>query len=202
MATTDGGNRAIELLRAVPWLVLRPSAFVDLLLLCSSAKPAVRLIVRDSGGVRELAKWCALAGLFWSADTDGYVSIGPSREIADRILEVDHRFEPHERELGIMLGYPPCCCDCIAEFGENMIDQRVSEAAGWQYSGKFRRIRSADYAAGISLISHIPCSAECRASLAVANKTVLFIFHHRQEALLHRLRVSPLLLACGRRTHG
>lgn len=198
MAPPSFTIRAVDLLRSVPWDGLPSSALVDLLLFSIGEKPAVRLRPHNAEGIARLVSWCVSAGLFSATDSDGYACVARSQINADQVIDIDRRFEPHEYDLGLALGYPECCCRAIASLGEGRIDGQADQAARWQYQGRFRRINPKGYCEGLSLISHVPCCPQCRSSLAIANQARAFVLAHPQEPVLRRLWRSPLVTARGR----
>jgi hypothetical protein len=77
---------------------------VDVLLFCIGAKPAVRLRPHNTEGVDRLVTWCATADLFSATDIDGYACVARSQIVANNVIDIDRRFEPHEYDLGLALG--------------------------------------------------------------------------------------------------
>lgn len=194
------GNREelidVEGLRALPWDLLRPSALVDFVQLSACGKPAIRLLVKGEGErrlVESLSSWCGETGLDFASDGEGYACIAVRKGEAAAVIEIDRRAEAHELELGLALGYPPCCCERVARVGESAIDNYAGEVATWTFEGLYRRIDPSGYRRGLSLICHLPCSATCEASLVMANKTREFLLVHKADHLLSRLTNSPVM---------
>lgn len=159
---------------ALPHELLPLSAKVDFLHLLGLEKPAVRTNVSEQT-MQVLRCWCLRYGYGWDADEEGYCCVASSVGLARKILEVDRRVEPHETELGLLLGYPRCCCEAIARVGESGIDDRAAEVARWPFQGPFRLIDPSGYRQGASLICHLPCRADCAASLEIAGRAVRFL---------------------------
>ena len=165
---------AVSVFRTVPHDLLPASARVDFLHLLAAGKPALRVKVEKSG-VEPLARWSAGHGYGCAADDEGYCCVAADHTLARHVLEVDQRAEPHELELGLLLGYPPCCCEAVAALGESRIDEQALVVAGWSFAGPFRLIDPAGYRRGASLLSHLPCSPDCRASLRLARRAAKFL---------------------------
>lgn len=159
---------------ALPHELLPLSAKVDFLHLLGLEKPAVRTNVPEQA-MQALRRWCLRYGYGWDADEEGYCCVASSVGLAREVLEVDRRVEPHETELGLLLGYPRCCCEAIARVGESGIDDRAAEVARWPFKGRFRLIDPSGYRQGASLICHLPCRADCAASLEIAERAVRFL---------------------------
>jgi len=134
-------------------------------------------------GLTEVAAWCQQYGLVLQADSEGYICIASTAELADLVLLVDRSVEPHERQLGKLLGYPVCCCNFVAALGEANIDWLAPEIANWLFVGRFRRIDPTGYLKGKSLICHLPCSPQCRASLNLAEKALDFIKANSEDPI-------------------
>jgi hypothetical protein len=165
---------AANIFVALPRDKLLASAWVDFLHLVALDKPAVRIKVPELG-LHDLAHWCTQYGYEWSSDAEGFYCVARNRRIADRVLEVDQGTEPHELDLGMLLGYPSCCCEAVAEVGESRIDEYAMAAAKWEFQGRFQLIDPAGYAHGASLICHLPCSPSCEASLNIAIRAAEFL---------------------------
>ncbi len=152
----------------LPWNSLPLSARVDLLGLLSGVRPAIRLTHGFSDEVPEtIAVWAVESGL-GSASDDEHTVISAEGPYARLVLEWDRATVPHEGELGSLLGYPACCTQAIGAIGERHIDAAASRAAGWEFDGEFQLIDVAQYGEGLALLSHVPCSPRCQASLGQA----------------------------------
>jgi hypothetical protein len=165
---------AVAIFAALPREKLSASACVDFLHLVALDKPAVRIKVPESE-FHDLVHWCMQYGYGWSSDAEGFLCVARSKLIANRVLEVDQGTEPHELDLGLLLGYPSCCCEAVAEMGESRIDEYAVAAAKWDFHGRFRLIDPSGYTQGASLICHLPCSPHCEASLNIAIRAVGFL---------------------------
>jgi hypothetical protein len=194
MAAPGPERLIVARLRAVPFGLLRPSAVVDFALFFGCGKPAARLLIDSEGGVDALRDWCREAGFDFAADEDGFACVAREPGAAWRVLETDRRAEPHEVELGSALGYPACCCQRVASVGESGIDAYAAEVAGWHFRGDYRRINPAGFSVGQALISHLPCSPGCGASLEIANAARQFVLAHAAEPALLGLSRSPVVL--------
>lgn len=184
----------MEPLRSLPLGLLRPSALVDFVLFFACGKPAVRLMVDSAEGLAELEAWSKHWGLDFAADGEGFacVSCGGGAAL---VLEIDRRAEAHEVELGLALGYPLCCCERVASVGEFGIDAYAAEVASWPFENEYRRINPAGYRSGRALVSHLPCSPACSASLAIANRAYEFVLMHVREPAIAELYRSIVVSA-------
>lgn len=154
------------------------SARVDFLHLLALGKPAVRTRLSGRIGVKKLRHWCQRNAWAWAADSDGFCSVAKSRAIAQRVLEVDRCIEPHELELGRILGYPRCCCRAIAKVGEARIDQQIERLGASDFEGEYALIDPRGYSRGVSLICHVPCGPKCLPSLRIARGAASYIRQH------------------------
>lgn len=150
------------------------SAGVDFLHMLACGKPAVRFKLTEHGSA-DLTRWCAAHGYACRVDEDGFCCVAPTVSLAERVLEVDRRSEPHELELGLLLGYPRCCCESVAEVGESAIDDHAAVVARWPYTGRYRLIDPSRYRRGESLVCHLPCSPTCTPSLELALRAARFL---------------------------
>jgi hypothetical protein len=147
---------------------LPPSSTVDAFGLLCGIKPALRVAATpDTEGFLAWAKRHRFAAV---ADEDGYVVVARAREFAESVLSLDRSCRPHAAELGVELGYPMCCSQRVAEVGEASIDAYAREVIGWTFAGRFRLISPSGYQEGRALLSHLPCSPQCRDSLAQAER--------------------------------
>lgn len=157
----------------LPWSDLPPSFRVDLLQLLSGSRPAIRSHVGETA--REgLRAWCTASGLDFAADGPW---VGLSTEVgrAARILQVDASPAPHEVDLGLLLGYPPCCCEQAALVGESQIDRYAQHVASWPLRGGYALLDISRYSEGLALISHLPCSPTCQPSREIALQSVAWL---------------------------
>ena len=147
---------------------LSPSAITDIVQLLAGRKPAVRLSV----GTRapELRRWARRLGLFTSSDPDGYAALSRDPSTARRVIDLDRRPGRHTQALGALLGYPRCCSRAAARGGDEGIDEWHAAVAAKRFHGRFHAIDPAGYAAGTSLVSHVPCSPRCVASLSLVTR--------------------------------
>jgi hypothetical protein len=195
MATHSKEESAIEQLRSLPLTLLRPSALVDFVLFFACEKPAVRLIVDSEAGLEALEGWSSRWGFDFASEGEGFASVGFEPGTASRVLEIDRSAEAHEIELGRALGYPACCCERVSAVGESEIDSHAIVVAGWSFEGPYQRINPASYRSGRALVSHLPCSSTCDASLSIANRAHLFVVEHAREPVLFELYRSSVMSA-------
>jgi hypothetical protein len=193
MAALSPNLRNIHHLRGLPVEWLRPSALVDFVLLFACGKPAVRVTVDTQVSADALHDWCRKVGLDFASDDDHFACVSIEPDSARRVMEIDRLPEAHEIDLGRGLGYPICCCERIATLGEPNIDSHAAEVARWPFDGLYRRINPVGYSSGRALISHLPCSPTCEASLRIANRARRFVLEHASEPLLAKLCSSPVV---------
>ena len=193
MATNTEDYLSLNHFRSIPFGLLRPSAVVDFVLFFASQKPAIRLLVSSETSAEALGIWCSKTGYDFATDQDGFSCIATSPGYAEAVLKIDQRLDAHEAELGSALGYPDCCCERLASIGESNIDAYASNVAGWTFVNEFRRINPTQYLNGLSLISHLPCSPNCEASLVIAKQARRFVLTHTTEPILRALLRSSLV---------
>lgn len=152
------------MLRVPGWMPA--SAVADLAHLLAGTKPAVRIEVGHHA--RELRRWARCLGLFTSSDHDGFAAVSPVAATARRVLDLDRRPGRHTLALGIMLGYPVCCSRAAAKVGDEGIDSHHQAITARRFHGRFKGIDPTGYRKGGSLLSHVPCSHRCVASLLLA----------------------------------
>lgn len=168
-------GRAAAAFAALPRARLPASAGVDFLHLVALQKPAVRIKLPGPASLSTVASWCAEHGYAWDSDADGFCCVAASRQLAERVLEVDRRTDAHEMELGQLLGYPACCCEAVARVGESRIDAQAKAVAAWTFEGQFQLIDPSGYTQGASLVCHLPCSPACTATLELAVRAGQFL---------------------------
>lgn len=156
---------------------LTPSSYVDFLLLLGGLKPTIRLHVTEPRAQHAIVSWGEVHGYSSTSNPSGYICIAKTQDAALRLQELDDSHEAHEYELGLLLGYPPCCCRKAAEVGESNLDEWEENMS---QDAAFRRtpnclIDPRGYTKGSSLISHIPCSAQCEASLSIAKPALRIV---------------------------
>ena len=86
------------------------------------------------------------------------------------------------KELGLLLGYPECCCDFFASnFDEKNTDltlKALNNSNGFEFS--FHNNISARHF-DITLLSHFPHSYECKPSIEIAKSNLKIIHKHSRE---------------------
>jgi hypothetical protein len=152
---------------ALPRELLPASSLVDFLHLVALGKPAVRVKIQGAA-LNRLAEWCERYDYKWVADMEGFCCVAYSKLMAEQVLTVDRCAGPHELDLGLLLGYPLCCCKAIAALGESRIDEHALDMSSWEFQGSFRLIDPSGYTEGASLVCHLPCSRYCEPSLEIA----------------------------------
>lgn len=152
--------------RALSWM--RPSARVDLAQLGKGVRPVIRSEFAGRPDLVRVRQWARRLGLYLVADKDGFFALGADPSTVRRTLRADSRPARHMVALGRLLGYPLCCCLAAARRLEEGLDSWSGAVSRRPFVGQFKLIRPEGYGAGESLISHVPCSARCSASLAMA----------------------------------
>lgn len=167
----------------LPWAQLPPSVRVDVLQLSANAKPAIRVLSATTAvDLREDLRGWAIANDLGAASDDEYTCIARDYLSAADSLRVDSMGRAHELEFGLALGYPTCCCEAIRRIGESAIDERAQEIKTWTFHGQYTIINPERYSLGGALISHLPCTPTCEASLRLASSAVDWI--QRQTRLV------------------
>lgn len=158
---------------------LNGSNYIDFLLLLAKLKPALRIKIDTDSIKNEVGEWCVSNGFAFLCNRSNYACIALAQGAAERLQQTDDSCWPHEYQLGRLLGYPECCCNKIADVGEENIDEweRVFIQRS-RFEGQFVLISPAGYREGRSLISHIPCSSACRPSLDIALAALRVIMDH------------------------
>lgn len=172
---TKGISESEELILSLPLDCMPPSALVDTLLLAAGVKAVLRTRVKDDADVGKVRRWCDSHGLAGTVDEDRFLVVGRSNDVVEDALFIDRSPFAHEMTFGLLLGYPACCCQVVAEAGEAEIDRLARVAAAWDFRGEFALIDPSGYAAGEALIAHVPCSAECVPSLQMARKALALL---------------------------
>jgi hypothetical protein len=157
----------VNRMRAAPsWM--RPSAQVDLAQLGSGLRPVIRSEFAGRPDLVRVRQWARRRGLYCVADENGFFALGADSSAVRRAFQTDSRPGRHVIALGRQLGYPRCCCLAAARRLEEGIDSWAASLSQRPFVGLFKLIRPEEYGSGESLISHVPCSARCSASLAMA----------------------------------
>lgn len=147
---------------------MRPSAWVDLAQLGKGVRSVIRSEFAGRPDLVRVRQWARRQGLYLAADQDGYFALSANSSAVRRTFRIDSRPGRHMVALGQLLGYPLCCCLAAARRLEEGLDSWAGSLSQRPFVGFFKLIRPEGYGAGESLISHVPCSARCNASLAMA----------------------------------
>lgn len=149
---------------------MRPSALVDLAQLGMGVRPVIRSEFAGRPDLVRVRQWARRRGLYLVADKDGFFALGANSSTVRRTFRTDARPGRHVIALGRQLGYPLCCCLAAARHLDEGLDSWAGSLVRRPFVGLFKLIRPEGYRRGESLISHVPCSARCSASLAMALK--------------------------------
>lgn len=147
---------------------LKRSARVDLAQLLAGVRPAIRTETVGFVELEVIQRWARGFGWFVALD-DPFIALSPIPGLSRRILAIDRQPAPHALRLGLALGYPLCCCRAADRIGENNLDDWSATMGRRAFFGRFKLIDPSGYGEGLSLISHIPCSPRCAASLKQVN---------------------------------
>ncbi len=167
---------------------LAPSSYVDFLLLLGGLKPAIRLYVTEPRVQHAIRHWVEAYGYASASNQSGYIYVAKTQNYALRVKELDDSYEAHEYILGLLFGYPQCCCHRAAEVGESKLDEweeTLSQDADFRLDPNYL-IDPRGYTEGSSLISHIPCSAHCEASLAIAKAAYRIVLLQKDNRCFFR----------------
>ena len=149
-----------------PWL--KPSAHTDILHLAAKIRPAIRTELATPVSQDVVRDWMRRFGWYTAIDRDDFLVASRSSTLARMILAIDRHNSPHTFRLGRALGYPTCCCRAAANVGEQNLDRWALALSQRCFIGQFKLIDPTRYSQGRALISHIPCSPFCQASLRMA----------------------------------
>ena len=179
-------NLAQSLIETLPLGSLPPSAAVDALHVAVGTKSAMRTRLAGPRALDAVTAWSDRHGLAIVGDEEGYVCIAVDRALAALVLEIDRMDTSHEASLGLLLGYPHCCCEFVAEWGEARIDELAGEVVRWAFEGIYQLIDPAHYVVGRSLVSHLPCSPTCNRSLQLARTALSLVRLHFDSVFFRR----------------
>jgi hypothetical protein len=179
-------NLARSLIETLPLGSLPRSAAVDALHMAVGTKSAIRTRLADPRALDAVTAWSDRHGLTIVGDEEGYVCIAAGRALAALVLEIDRKDAPHEASLGRLLGYPPCCCEFVAQCGEARIDELAGEVARWAFDGTYQLIDPTHYVVGRSLVCHLPCSPTCGRSLQLARTALGLVRLHFDSVFFRR----------------
>ena len=166
---------------------LKCSDYVDIMLLLSGSKRAIRLGKNTTEVYEKMNYWCikfkyrskiSRSGLMYISKYIGFVTL---------VNIVDDCIFPHAYILGCLLGYPSCCSKKIAKIGEPFIDQWENKlVTSGGFNVDYKLINPEGYLSGTSLISHVPCSFQCKISLQIARSTLETIKTYKDYDCINR----------------
>jgi hypothetical protein len=155
---------------------LLKSNYIDFLLFLANLKPALRVKIYEEEIKTSLSNWCKENSFNFLDDEYNYIYIAKSKKMVESLKQIDNSNTPHESKLGLLLGYPMCCCEKISYVGEANIDKWEESLINNEiFKGKFELINPNGYRNGYALLSHIPCSPTCINSLHIAQKVLCII---------------------------
>lgn len=157
------------------------SNYIDILLFLCGHKPVVRFLYSNTKIKNEIIQWCNRYNYSFALFNDHMIYISKFIILAYLAKFIDNAKFKHEYIFGLLLGYPKCCCRKISSIGEENIDAYEETMKNSRiYQSDFKFINPKGYIEGSALISHIPCSTECKKSLEIA-KAALLIIHQNTE---------------------
>ena len=166
-----------EMGRLPSWF--KESARVDLAQLVAGVRPAVRTKLGREVPRRLVQRWGQDYEWFVEVDVDNYMAVSGSISLSRRVLAIDREAGEHTYRLGQLLGYPECCCRAAAKVGEGQLDSWAAGVCARGFWGPFGAMDPSYYARGYSLISHVPCSANCLPSLRMALSLLVALLDDR-----------------------
>ena len=101
---------------------LYKSNYIDMLLFLCNLKPAVRFFLTDSVAKNKMILWCNQNKYKAVLHKDRIIYISKSFILSNLVRCIDNTSNKHEYILGLLLGYPRCCCRKISLIGEENID--------------------------------------------------------------------------------
>jgi hypothetical protein len=159
------------------------SAHIDILLFLLGLKTCMRTCMNNAfTHIQLLQSWSMQFSLYF--DIDHFVYLAKDKQLLLEVKRTDHSLNPHEIELGALFGYPLCCCEKIAQVGEENIDTFEEQLIQQSFVGEFQLINPSGYRQGKAFISHVPCTTSCQNSLKQAKILAGFILDHKEESIL------------------
>lgn len=175
----------IEAFNALPKDLCK-SDYIDILLFLIHEKPAVRLGKNTDATYKRIANWCDMFGFASIISLAGYMYLSKWWVWAKLVQLVDDSHREHAELLGILLGYPRCCCKKIRKIGEQNIDEYEKALYVGKFTPPYNLIDCSTYVQGFSLISHVPCCNTCCKSLKIAQKALAVITQYRDSSCMQR----------------
>ena len=109
-----------------------------------------------------------------------FVYVSKNRDLAEKAKDAEEK--NRHFELGIILGYPKCCCDFFEKnFNENNTDlalKTLNYSSGLEFPF-YSNIAARHF--DVSLLSHFPHSFECRPSIEMAKSNLKVIEKHSKQ---------------------
>lgn len=161
------------------------SANIDIILMILGLKPAIRSKIKQPDNFKFIKDWCDEWSFSSYMDKDSYIYVARNASLVKQLIELDHLAQKREDKLGMLLGYPSCCCKKIAKIGEEHIDNYEQNLCQKNFKAFFRLINPQKYRKGTAFISHVPCSTTCFASLFIAQQLGLFVLKNQKHPVLY-----------------
>ena len=98
---------------------IKPSDYVDMLLLINGDKPCVRLGNNSLDIYGQVTTWCKKHKYYGFVSRENLYYVTKSMLLARIARRIDDSTFRHTFILGRLLGYPSCCCRKIAAVGED-----------------------------------------------------------------------------------
>ena len=162
---------------------LPKSTYVDFLLFLSKNKFTNRIGPLDKSQLKGLSAWSKTHNYKYITNKHGFIYISYLNPL--KVMELDDSPNSYELELGRLFCYPSCCVTKIKLIKENQIDDfEIYIESNWKFEGDFKLICPFLYKEGKALISHIPCSTNCKKSLVIAKSTLKVLKKHINRSSL------------------
>ena len=117
---------------------LTPSSYIDFHLLLGCLKSTVRLHMPQPRAQHVVDFWGEVHGYASVSNSSGYIYIAKTQDDALRLQELDDSHKAYEYRLGLLFGYPSCCCRRAAEVGESHLDEWEKLCRKMPLSGEHR----------------------------------------------------------------
>ena len=109
-----------------------------------------------------------------------FVYLAKNTETAEKAKLMEEK--GNHRELGLILGYPECCCDFfVSNFNEKSTDltlKALENSNGYEFQF-YSNIAARHF--DVSLLSHFPHSFECGQSIEIAKNNLKAIDKHSKQ---------------------
>lgn len=109
-----------------------------------------------------------------------FLYLSKNRETAEKARQAEEKSS--HKELGLLLGYPECCCDFFGKnFNEKSTDitlRILENSSGFEFPF-YTNIAARHF--DVSLLSHFPHSFDCRLSAEIAENNLIMLNKHSPQ---------------------